>query len=151
MLFVYLTDTSFSIGRGKKQVTLAGQSFQGQIIRVCLNFFWTMHYWPVSNVNNKKNYNKPLPRMAGQPSRGASLICISNENNIAAVLNVTPWRLFKVSPTGMKCSKQVISANLFPRILPTRLRMTVTTTKNNNNDDKVGNVVSYLYRSKFAS
>ena len=49
--------------------------------------------------------------MAGQPSRGTSLICISNENDTAAVLNVTPWRLFKVSPTSMKCSKQVIGAN----------------------------------------
>ena len=29
--------------------------------------------------------------------------------------------------------------------------MTVTTTRNNKNNDKVGNVVSYLYRSKFAS
>ena len=35
----YLTDTSFSIGRGKKQVTLAGQSFQGQIIKVYTKYW----------------------------------------------------------------------------------------------------------------
>ena len=150
MLFVPYRYLLFN-WEGKKTGNTGWPEFSRPDNRSVLKFFWTMHYWPVSNVNNKKNYNKPLPRMAGQPSRGASLICISNENNIAAVLNVTPWRLFKVSPTGMKCSKQVISANLFSRILPTRLRMTVTTTRNNNNDDKVGNVVSYLYRSKFAS
>ena len=67
--------------------------------------------------------------MAGQPSRGASLICISNENNIAAVLNVTPWRLFKVSPTGMKCSKQVIDANFISSNF-------TDTTKNDRDNDK---------------
>ena len=67
--------------------------------------------------------------MAGQPSRGASLICISNENNMAAVLNVTPWRLFKVSPTGIKC-RQVISANFIS------LNFTDTTKNDRDNDKK---------------
>ena len=67
--------------------------------------------------------------MAGQLSRGASLICISNKNNMAAVLNVTPWRLFKVSPTDMKCSKQVIGANFISSNFTDK-------TKNDRDNDK---------------
>ena len=48
---------------------------------------------------------------------------------MVAVLNVTPWRLFKVSPTEMKCGKQVIGANFISSNF-------TDTTKNDRDNDK---------------